>query len=145
MVNVWGVPAQPFAKGVIVIVAVTGAVPVFKAMNEFISPFPLAASPMEGLSFVQLYVVPVTAPLKTTDVVFALLQTVWLAGSVTVGVGLTVIVNVSAGPGHPLAVGVTVIVATTGDAPVFTAVNDGIVEPVPLATKPIEVVLFAQE
>ena len=54
MVNVCGVPAQPLASGVTVIVAVTGAVPVFKAVNEFISPFQLAASPMEVLSFVQL-------------------------------------------------------------------------------------------
>ena len=42
-------------------------------------------------------------------------------------------------------VGVTVIVATTGVVPVFSAVNAGIVGPEPLAAKPILVVLFVHE
>ena len=40
--------------GVTVMVAVTGAVPAFVAVNEGILPVPLAARPMEGVLFVQL-------------------------------------------------------------------------------------------
>ena len=62
-------------------------------------------------------------------------------------VGFTVIVNVFAGPEQgtePLVkVGVTVIVAVTGDDPVLTAVNTAIL-PEPLANNPIEGVLFTQ-
>ena len=61
------------------------------------------------------------------------------------GVGFTVIVNVLARPVHVTPVltncGITVIVATTGAVPTFTAVNAKIF-PVPFAPKPIEVVLF---
>ena len=46
---------NPFVKvGVTVIVAVTGAVPVFTPTKEAMSPVPLAASPIEVLSLVQL-------------------------------------------------------------------------------------------
>ena len=71
------------------------------------------------------------------------LHTVAFAGCVTVGVGFTVIVNVLDGPGQVSAVGVTVIVATTGDEVTFDAVKDAI-SPVPLAARPIDVVLFVQ-
>ena len=57
MVNVRGVPAHPPATGVTVIVATTGVVPVLTALNGRIFPVPLAGRPMEGVSFVQLYVV----------------------------------------------------------------------------------------
>ena len=46
-------------------------------------------------------------------------------------------------PTHPLAVGVTVIVATSVVAPVFVAVNDSI-SPDPLAANPIDVLSFVQ-
>jgi hypothetical protein len=72
------------------------------------------------------------------------LQTVWFAGSKTIGVGFTVIANVLDGPTHPLKVGVTVMVAVTGTDPVFAALNAGIL-PVPEATKPIDVLLFVQK
>ena len=62
-------------------------------------------------------------------------------------VGVTVIVNVVGEPVQvvpPLVyVGVTVIVAVTGAVVVFTAVKEGIL-PVPLAARPIEVVLLVQ-
>ena len=61
----------------------------------------------------------------------------------TVGVGLTVIVNVCGEPAQPFADGVTLIVAVTGALEVFVAVNAAMF-PVPLAAKPIEVVLFVQ-
>ena len=56
---------------------------------------------------------------------------------------MTVIVKEIGFPEQLLAVGVTVIVATTGVAPVFTAGNAEMF-PVPLAPKPIEVVELVQ-
>lgn len=56
---------------------------------------------------------------------------------------MTVIVKEIGFPEQLLAVGVTVIVATTGVAPVFTVENEEIF-PVPLAPKPIEVVELVQ-
>ena len=41
-------------EGVTVMVAITGAVPAFVAVKIAIFPEPLAANPMEGVSFVQL-------------------------------------------------------------------------------------------
>lgn len=56
-------------------------------------------------------------------------------------------VNVCAGPGQltpPLVnVGVTVIVAITGEVPVFTAVKAAIF-PLPEAARPMEELLFVQ-
>jgi hypothetical protein len=96
IVNVRGVPVHsvpPFRKlGVTVIVAVTGAFVVLVAVNEAMLPLPLAPSPIEVLLLVQLYTVPVTAPLKATAVVAAPLQSVWFDTAFTVGVGFTVIV-----------------------------------------------------
>jgi hypothetical protein len=46
-------------------------------------------------------------------------------------------------PLHPLAIGVTVIVAVTGALVVFVPVNAAIL-PVPVAARPIDVVLFVQ-
>ena len=52
-------------------------------------------------------------------------------------------VNVPTFPLHPPAVGVIVIVATTLALPVLTALNEAIF-PLPLATRPMEVVLLVQ-
>ena len=130
-----------------VIVAVTGVTPVLTAANEAMLPVPLAAKPMDVVLFVQLYTVPATAPLKATAVVLAPLQTTWLVTAFTVGVGFTVMVNVV---GVPLQVtpplvklGVTVIVAVTGVVPVLVPVKDWMVS-VPLAPRPIHVLLFVQ-
>ena len=57
--------------------------------------------------------------------------------------GFTVIENVLAVPAHPLADGVTVIVAVTGALVEFVAVNAEML-PVPLAARPMDVVLFVQ-
>ena len=58
MVKVIAVPVQVtpllVKLGVTVIVAVTGAVPVLVAVKEGILPTPDAASPIDGLLFVQL-------------------------------------------------------------------------------------------
>ena len=76
MVNVCGVPLHPFATGVTVIVPVIVVVPVFVAVNTGIFPEPLAPRPMVVLLFVQLNVVPATAPVKLTAAVETPLQTV---------------------------------------------------------------------
>jgi hypothetical protein len=60
----------------------------------------------------------------------------------TVGVGLTVTVNVFGVPTQLLAVGVMVMVAVIGAVVLLVAVN-GAVLPVPLAPKPMTVLLFA--
>ena len=49
MVNDKGVPVHPFAVGVTVMVAITGAVPLLVAVKDGIFPVPLAASPMDGV------------------------------------------------------------------------------------------------
>ena len=96
---------QLFADVITVIVAVIGALVVFVAVNDGISPVPLAASPIEMLSFVQLKLLPLTLPIKFTVLVVALLHKTWLAGCTTFGVGLTVIVKLCTGPVHPFADG----------------------------------------
>ena len=61
----------------------------------------------------------------------------------TVATGLTVIVKIFGVPAHPFAVGVTVIVEEIGELVALVAVNEGIF-PVPLAARPIDVLLFVQ-
>ena len=62
-------------------------------------------------------------------------------------VGLTVMVKVLVGPAQlisPLViVGVTTMVATMGEEPVFTAMNEAIL-PEPVAARPIDGVLLVQ-
>jgi hypothetical protein len=53
IVKLWGVPTQPFAVGVTVIVAVTGLALPFVAVKAGILPVPLAAKPMLVVLFVQ--------------------------------------------------------------------------------------------
>ena len=135
--------------GVTTIVAITGAVPVLVAVNEAMFPVPNARSPIDGVSFVQAKVVvpPVLLVPKIIAEVLVLLQTTWLAGWITSPVGLTVIVKVLVGPvqGTPplVKVGVTTMVATTGEVPVFTAVK-AVMFPVPNAKSPIPGVSFVQ-
>ena len=96
-VAVIGVPAQPLAVGVIVKVTVTGTLVVLVNVPAIL-PAPLAAMPVTvaTLSLVQLYTTPATAlPLSTIVVIGTAEQTVCEDGAaLTVGVGLTVIVNV---------------------------------------------------
>ena len=104
-------------------------------------PDPVDARPIEVVLFVQVYVVPLTAPLKLTAVVDAPLHNVWLVGAVTVGVGLTVIVKFCGLPTQLFADGVTVTVAVTGALVVLLAENE-LILPEPVDANPIEVVLF---
>jgi hypothetical protein len=144
IVTVIGVPEQPPAKGVIVIVAVTGVMIGLTAVKDGILPLPEPARPMPELLLVQVKVVPLTEPVKTIAVVAVLLQTVCVAGVATaLGVGLTVIVAVEGVPKQPPAKGVIVMVAVTGDVPGLTDVKDGTL-PEPEAPSPIEVVLLVQ-
>jgi hypothetical protein len=66
------------------------------------------------------------------------------AGTVTVGVGFTVIVNAFVLPEQPFKVGTTEIVAVLGFKEELIAVNPGKI-PVPLAPIPIEGVSVDQE
>lgn len=143
IVKVSGVPRQPFTVGVTVIDAVTAVVPEFTAVNVGISPFPLAARPMEGVSFVQANVPPDGMLVKFTAAVELPLQTDWFEMVATVGVGSTVIVKVDGVPGQPFNDGVTVMVAVTGADPELFAVKAAI-SPVPLAARPMDGVLFVQ-
>jgi hypothetical protein len=131
------------AVGVTVIVAVTAVVPVLTAVNPGVLPLPLAAKPIVAFEFVHVNVVPPVLLVKADAATAPPLQTVMFAGTTTLGLGLTVIVYVCAGPGQPPAVGVTVIVAVTGAVPVFTAVKPGVF-PEPEAARPIAVLLFVQ-
>lgn len=144
MVKSIGVPGHPFAFGVTVIVAVIGVNPVFVVVKLLIGPFPVAAKPIEGLSFVQSKVVPVTFPENEIGPLTTPLHLTRLAIGLIVGFGLTVMVNVLDKPGQLLAVGVTVIVAMMGVVPVFIAVNEEMLL-VPDAAIPILVVLDDQE
>ena len=76
MVNVCGIPGHPAADGVTVIVAVTGALVKLVAVKDGIFPLPAAPRPIVVLLFVQLKVVPLTAPAKATRLVAAPLHKV---------------------------------------------------------------------
>ena len=69
MVNDSGVPVQPNAEGVTVIVAVIGALLVFVAVNAAIFPVPFAANPTKTLLFVQLNAVLPTVPVNVIALV----------------------------------------------------------------------------
>ena len=91
--------------------------------------------------------VPATAPLKLTALLGAPEHKVWFDDAFTVGVGFTVMVKVR---GVPLQVapalvyeGVTVMVAVMAVVPALVAVKLGML-PLPLAPKPIAVLLFDQ-
>lgn len=76
MVNVIGVPEQPLAVGVTVIVAVKGALVLFTAVKAGKLPVPLAAKPIPVVEFVQAYVVPVIDEPKVVKGMLLLAQTV---------------------------------------------------------------------
>lgn len=86
--------------GIIVMVATTGVLVLFVAVNTGMLPVPLAASPMEVLLFVHENVVPVTAPVKLITADETALQRATFAGCTTVGVGFIVMVNVLGKPGQ---------------------------------------------
>ena len=79
-----------------------------------------------------------------TGAVGVLEHIVWSAiENCALGAGFTAIEKLCVGPGHVSAIGVTAMVATTGDDVGLDAVKEGI-SPVPLAANPIDIVLFVQ-
>jgi hypothetical protein len=143
MVNTSGVPGHPVSVGVTVIVEVIGAPVALVAVNAGVLPVPEAARPIAVLEFVQANVAP--AGVLTNELIgtAAPAQNVKSGSAVITGTGLTVMVNVCGVPGQPFAVGVTVIVAVTGNAVALTALNAAMF-PEPDAARPIDVVLLVQ-
>ena len=90
MEYVTGLPTQLLAVGVTEMMAVTGAEPVLDAVNTGVFPEPVAIRPMDVFVFVQLNVVPATVLLNADAAKFPPLQMDGLAGTVSVGIGLTV-------------------------------------------------------
>lgn len=76
MVKLWATPVQPNTEGVTVIVAVTGTLVVLTAVNDGISPLPVAANPIDGSLLLQVKLVPLTAPVKFIALVAAPLHKV---------------------------------------------------------------------
>ena len=143
IVNETGLPGQVLAVGVTVTVETTGEVPLLCPVKEAIVPVPLLPSPIVVLLLLQEYAVPVTEPLKLIALTVLELHTSCPETGFTVGVGFTLIVNVFTGPLHPLAVGVTEIVAVIGVFPVFNTWN-GRISPDPLEPRPILVDVLVQ-
>ena len=144
IVYVFGVPSQPFAFGVTVIVAMIGSNPLFTAVKPDIFPVPLAASPMIGASFVHSKLVPLTLPDKGIPTLGVALHKVILLNEVVIiGRGFTVIVNCLATPTQPFDFGVTVIVARMGEVVELVVVNESILS-VPDKTSPIFVLSQVQ-
>ena len=92
MVYVLGVPGHPATVGVTVIVAVIAAVVRFVPVNAGTFPVPLAARPIAVLELVHANVPPEGVLTNAAAGIAVPLHTVMFAGTVTVGVGLTVIV-----------------------------------------------------
>jgi hypothetical protein len=87
-----GVPGQVFTVAITEIVAVIGLVPVFVALNEAMFPAPLAANPIAAFELVHEKVPPAGVLTNVVAATVPLLQTAIFAGTVTVGVGFTVMV-----------------------------------------------------
>jgi hypothetical protein len=98
MVKLCGVPSQvtppPVKCGVTVIVELIAALVEFEVVKAAISPVPLAAKvPMAVLELVQEYEVA-PLPENVTALVLVPAHFTWSAGSLTTGVGFTVMVKV---------------------------------------------------
>jgi len=85
-------PVQLFALGVTVIRAVMAVAPVFVATKPGISPLPAELRPIAVFEFVQEYAAPATGLVKDVPETVFPLQIIISEGTVTEGVGFTVIV-----------------------------------------------------
>jgi hypothetical protein len=89
---VFGVPGQPATVGVTVMVPVIATPVIFVATNAGVFPAPDTASPIAGLELVHVNVPPAGVLVNTDAEMLPPLQIVMFAGTITVGVGFTVIV-----------------------------------------------------
>ena len=116
-------------------------------MNDCILPVPLAANPIDGALLVHwnesAAVGPVVGLVKLITAVGDPLHNTCPVTGFTIGVGLTVIVNVIGVPGQPIATGVTVMVATSGPL-VALVVTNGCISPLPDAARPMAGLLLVQ-
>jgi hypothetical protein len=85
-------PVHPLADGVTVIVAVTGFGVTLVAVNEAMLPVPEAGIPMVGSELVHAKVAPGVALVNPLAATVAPAHNEILAGTVTVGIGFTVMV-----------------------------------------------------
>ena len=151
IVKVTGAPLHdtpPFVYvGVIVIVELIGVLPVLVVTNDGMFPVPLAANPIAVLELVQLYTVPGTKPVGVTTVVLPPTQIVWLATALTVGIGLTAIVNDVDTPVQPrpalVYTGVAVIVPEIVAFVVLVVTNEAM-SPTPGVPRPIAALVLLQ-
>jgi hypothetical protein len=125
-------------------VPLIGAAVALVAVNDGILPVPFATNPIAILELVHVKLPPVGVLTKIAASTVALLHTTVSAGTITVGVGFTVMVKLDGVPAQPLTVGVTVIVAVMGAVVVLVAVKLGRL-PVPLAANPIAGSEFVQK
>ena len=137
MVKLWFGPVQPLALGVTVMVPVVGTVTL--AAVKAMSPMPLFPRPMLVFEFNQLKV-GLPAPVNATATGLPA-HTLISGGSATVGLGFTVMVKLTGGPGQPLRTGVTVILATCW---VLTLAETKLILPAPLAPRPTAVLSLVQ-
>ena len=143
-------PAQawPFVvrDGVALMVPLMGAVPLLVAAKGGIFPLPETPSPMLLFVFVQVKVVPAWFAPKLSAVLLFPAHKICGVKAFATGVGKTVMSTVSGTPGQatpPLEkAGVTTILALMGPLVVLVEGKDML--PVPLAPKPIVVLLFVQ-
>ncbi len=143
ILKVSAAPGQLPREGVTVNTAVVTTLEVFTPVKEPIFPVPLDPSPMDGVLFVHVYVVPDTPPVKFTAIVDDPPHSDWLEGVTTDGTGSTVILKLRGVPAQPLAEGVTVTVEVTTTDEVFVAMKEAIL-PEPLAPSPMPELLFVQ-
>ena len=141
IVKFCGIPGQPFAVGLTVIVAVTGATVLLVAVKEAILPVPVPPRLIDTMLLVHAKVVPVVALLNVNALWVAPLQSAWLDGTITLGVGYTVIVKFCDIPTQPFADGVTVMVAICVLLVLLVAVKEAIL-PAPAPESPIDIVLL---
>jgi len=95
---------------------------VLTAVNDEISPVPPADKPIVVFELVQEKVAPETGLVNEVPGTTSPLQILILEGTITEGVGFTVIVNEDDVPGQLFTVGTTAMVAVIGTAPLLAAV-----------------------
>ena len=127
-------------------VPLMGAVPLLVATKGGIFPLPETPSPMLLFVFVQVKVVPAWFAPKLSAVLLFPAHKICGVKAFATGVGKTVMSTVSGTPGQatpPLEkAGVTTIFALMGPLVALVEAKDML--PVPLAPKPIVVLLFVQ-